>query len=557
MEKLIIYQIFTRLFGNATITNIPHGSITENGCGKFNAFTPKVLKAIKQLGITHVWYTGILEHATQTNYTHAGIEADPSSMVKGKAGSPYAIKDYYDVDPDLAVNVEQRMHEFEALVARTHKAGLQLLIDFVPNHVARHYHSDAKPANVNDFGANDRTDWHFYAQNNFYYCPNTSLEPQFEVHNYVEYPAKATGNDCFSPNPSITDWYETVKLNYGVDYTSGHHKHFDPTPDTWFKMRDILLFWAGKQIDGFRCDMAEMVPVEFWHWVIPQVKQAFPNIIFIAEVYNPALYRSYIFDGGFDYLYDKVGLYDQLRAVTCGTDSAAHISQSWQSVANIQPHMLNFLENHDEQRLASDFFAGDAQKGKAGMIVASCMNTNPVMIYAGQELGERGMDAEGFSGRDGRTTIFDYWHVDTLGRWYHQGKIGNALLTSEEQELQQFYSQLLNTCLHEKALSKGLFFDLMYANMEGGCLDPHRQYVFLRAYEDEAVLVVANFSDQARAVAINLPQHAFDYLHIEPNRQCEAVDLLTNETETICVSPDQPVETYVAPWGGKLLKFKH
>ena len=555
MKKLIIYQIFTRLFGNATITNIPHGSITENGCGKFNAFTPKVLKAIKQLGITHVWYTGILEHATQTNYTHAGIETDPSSMVKGKAGSPYAIKDYYDVDPDLAENVEHRMHEFEALVARTHKAELKVLIDFVPNHVARHYHSDAKPANVSDFGANDRTDWHFYAQNNFYYCPNTSLEPQFEVHNYVEYPAKATGNDCFSPNPSITDWYETVKLNYGVDYTGGHHKHFDPTPDTWFKMRDILLFWAGKQIDGFRCDMAEMVPVEFWHWVIPQVKQAFPNIIFIAEVYNPALYRSYIFDGGFDYLYDKVGLYDQLRAVTCGTDSAAHISQSWQSVADIQPHMLNFLENHDEQRLASDFFAGDAQKGKAGMIVASCMNTNPVMIYAGQELGERGMDTEGFSGLDGRTTIFDYWYVDTLGRWYNEGKIGNALLTVDEQELQQFYSKLLNTCLHEKALNKGNFFDLMYANKDGGInLDQH--YVFLRSYEDDVVLVIANFSDQAHTIAINLPQHAFDYLELTQQHQCEAIDLLTNETETICISPNQPIKTHIFPLGGKLLKFK-
>lgn len=556
MEKLIIYQIFTRLFGNATITNIPHGSITENGCGKFNAFTPKVLKAIKQLGITHVWYTGILEHATQTNYTHAGIETDPSSMVKGKAGSPYAIKDYYDVDPDLAVNVEHRMQEFEALVARTHKAGLQLLIDFVPNHVARHYHSDAKPANVSDFGANDRTDWHFYAQNNFYYCPNTSLEPQFEVHNYVEYPAKATGNDCFSPNPSITDWYETVKLNYGVDYTGGHHKHFDPTPDTWLKMRDILLFWAGKQIDGFRCDMAEMVPVEFWHWVIPQVKQAFPNIIFIAEVYNPALYRSYIFDGGFDYLYDKVGLYDQLRAVTCGTDSAAHISQSWQAVADIQPHMLNFLENHDEQRLASEFFAGQAVKGRAGMIVAACMNTNPVMIYAGQELGERGMEAEGFSGRDGRTTIFDYWHVDTLGRWYNQGKIGNTNLTQAECELQSFYTQLLNSCTKEKALSEGTFFDLMYANLGRGNFDEHRHYAFLRTFKNEVIVVIANFSDQSKQIAINIPQHAFDYLQLDPQNKCEALDLLTNEIESISFNPNQAVETYLPSLGGKLLKIK-
>lgn len=556
MEKLIIYQIFTRLFGNATITNIPHGSITENGCGKFNAFTPKVLKAIKQLGITHVWYTGILEHATQTNYTHAGIETDPSSMVKGKAGSPYAIKDYYDVDPDLAENVEQRMHEFEALVARTHKAGLQLLIDFVPNHVARHYHSDAKPANVNDFGANDRTDWHFYQQNNFYYCPNTSLEPQFDAQDYVEYPAKATGNDCFSANPTQNDWYETVKLNYGIDYTGGNQKQFEPMPDTWIKMRDILLFWAAKQVDGFRCDMAEMVPVEFWQWVIPQVKAEFPDVIFIAEVYNPDLYRSYIFDGGFDYLYDKVGLYDQLRAVTCGTDSAAHISQSWQSVADIQPHMLNFLENHDEQRIASEFFAGQAVKGRAGMIVAACMNTNPVMIYAGQELGERGMEAEGFSGRDGRTTIFDYWHVDTLGRWYNQGKIGNTNLTQAECELQSFYTQLLNSCTKEKALSEGTFFDLMYANLGRGNFDEHRHYAFLRTFKNEVIVVIANFSEQSKQIAINIPQHAFDYLQLDPQNKCEALDLLTNEIESISFNPNQAVETYLPSLGGKLLKIK-
>lgn len=74
---------------------------------------------------------------------------------------------------------------------------------------------------------------------------------------YKEYPAKATGNNRFDAYPNINDWYETVKLNYGIDYQNGNTPHFNPIPDTWTKMLDILLFWAGKNIDGFRCDMAE------------------------------------------------------------------------------------------------------------------------------------------------------------------------------------------------------------------------------------------------------------------------------------------------------------
>ena len=326
MSKFVIYEVIPRLFGNNINTNKWKGNIKENGCGKFNDFTPKALKAIKELGTTHVWYMGVIEHATQTNYSAYGILQDNSSVVKGSAGSPYAIKDYYDVDPDLAENVENRMKEFEALVKRTHKAGMKVIIDFVPNHVARQYHSDAKPKGVIDLGEKDCTDYAFTPTNNFYYLPQQSFNPHFDLQGYTEYPAKATGNDQFTASPNEHDWYEAVKLNYGVDYMEGHQKHFNPIPDTWEKMRDILLFWASKGIDGFRCDMAEMVPVEFWGWVIPQVKKAFPHVIFIAEIYQPNEYRNYICNGKFDYLYDKVGMYDTLRGIMSHNHSAQGIT---------------------------------------------------------------------------------------------------------------------------------------------------------------------------------------------------------------------------------------
>ena len=518
-EKIIIYQVFTRLFGNSNTRCKYNGSLEENGCGKLADFTTKALTEIKNLGATHIWYTGVIEHATQTNYSRYGIRPDHPAVVKGKAGSPYAIKDYYDVDPDMANSIPDRMKEFENLVKRSHKAGLKVIIDFVPNHVARQYQSDSKPEGVIDLGENDDNTVAFSAQNNFYYIPGQELQGDIDLHMnapeaYVENPAKATGNDKFDAWPGINDWYETVKLNYGVDYMNWRIGHFDPIPDTWNKMLEILLFWAAKDIDGFRCDMAEMVPVEFWGWAIPQVKEQFPHIIFIAEVYNPNEYRNYIFNGHFDYLYDKVGLYDTLRALTCGHESATNIPFRWQNLNGIEKNMLNFLENHDEQRIASDFFAGNPFKAIPAMVISACMNTNPVMIYFGQELGEKGMDEEGFSGRDGRTTIFDYWTVDTIRRWRNGGKFDGKTLTKEEKKLQGFYSTLLNLCNKEKAIREGVFFDLTYANLEGIVFNEHRQYAFFRKAGKELLFIIVNFDEKPAAPCVKIPTHAFDYLGI-------------------------------------------
>ncbi|WP_299233615.1 alpha-amylase family glycosyl hydrolase [uncultured Bacteroides sp.] len=560
-EKIIIYQVFTRLFGNQVLTCKTNGSIDENGCGKMDNFTEQALAEIKKLGTTHIWYTGVIAHATQTDYTRYGLSKDHPAVVKGKAGSPYAIKDYYDIDPDLAVNVDKRMEEFEALVARTHEAGMKMIIDFVPNHVARQYKSLAKPEGVKDLGEDDDTTVSFSPNNNFYYIPSEELKGDIDLYDpkagrYTEKPAKATGNNKFDAWPNRTDWYETIKLNYGIDYYNNTGCHFSPIPNTWTKMLDILLFWASKGIDGFRCDMAEMVPCEFWGWAIPKVKENHPDIIFIAEVYNPQEYRNYIFNGHFDYLYDKVGLYDTLRAIISNNASATAITGCWQSINDIQRHMLNFLENHDEQRIASEYFAGNAHKAFPAMIVSACMSTNPVMIYFGQELGESGMDTEGFSGRDGRTTIFDYWSIDSIRRWTNHGRFNTHLLNTKEKSIRNFYKTLLNICNEEKCISHGAFFDLMYVNMNGWQMDEHKQYAFLRKYEDEVLLIAVNFGDMNMRVAINIPEHAFQYLSMPQMENIKVKDLLTGKEEKINFTSTKPVGTDLPAHSGKILKIK-
>lgn len=548
MNKIIIYQIFTRLFGNRNTSRIENGTIAENGCGKFNDFDAKTLKQIKNLGITHIWYTGVIRHATQTDYTKYGIPRNHPAIVKGKAGSPYAITDYYDVDPDLAIDVDNRMEEFEAMLQRTHKAGMKVIIDFVPNHVARQYNSLMKPEGVKDLGEDDNKQNGFDPQNNFYYCPGCNFSPYFDLYNgetepYQENPAKATGNDHFGPCPGVNEWYETVKLNYGVDYYAGRIGYFDPVPNTWHKMLDILLFWSSMGVDGFRCDMAEMVPAEFWGWATNRVKSKYSNIIFIGEVYNPSEYRNYI-SNGFDYLYDKVGMYDTMRAATCGQCNTSAITHAWQANDDIRSHMLYFLENHDEQRVASTFFAGEGKKGIPAFVASVLMQQNPFMLYAGEEYGESGMDKEGFSGLDGRTTIFDYWSIDTLCRatW--------NTLNEDEKNLNELHQKVLRIANKEQSICNGAFFDLMYANNH---LD--KQYVFIRRYEGEMLLIAVNFDTRDVCIGVNIPEHAFNFLNME-EAKVQATDLLTSKKKTYELKKDSPIAIQLGASGAVVMKMK-
>ncbi|MGN0214780.1 MAG: alpha-amylase family glycosyl hydrolase [Muribaculaceae bacterium] len=552
-SKPILYQIFPRLYTNTCEQCTLNGNITTNGVGKMNKIDDKLLRSIKNLGITHVWYTGLIEHAHATVYP--GITPDNPHVVKGLAGSPYAIKDYYDIDPDIADDVEHRLDEFKQLVKRTHKAGLKVVLDFVPNHVARHYESDAKPDGVSDFGAADNTQLTFAQNNNFYYF-NEQFAPSIDLgegpDRYVEFPAKATGNNCFSAHPGINDWYETAKLNYGVDFTNNNW-HFSPIPDTWQKMLHIIQYWANLGVDGFRCDMAFMVPVEFWNWLIPQIKASHPDVIFIAELYDVHIYRQFLFDAHFDYLYDKVNLYDTLRAITCGQQSARRISDCWRTVDGIGGKMLNFLENHDEQRIASPFFAGDAAKALPALIVSATISTGPFLLYQGQELGEPAADAEGFSGLDGRTTIFDYWSMPTVRRWYNGGKCDGRKSTANEKALRKTYATLLNLCNKQKAISEGGFFDLMYVNQT--TMNPDKQFAYLRHHEGDLLLVVVNFDSETAKTAVTIPEHAFSCIGFAEGTY-QATDLISGSAIEFDMSPSAPIEIELPAHGGAIWQLK-
>ena len=541
--KIVLYQMLPRLFGNKKNLNKPFGTISENGVGKFNDINETALKGIRELGVTHIWYTGVLEHALLSDYTSYGIPLDDADVVKGRAGSPYAIKDYYDVSPDLAVSIVRRMREFEQLINRTHAEGMKVIIDFVPNHVARNYKSDAKPEGVKDLGEGDDKSLGFSPKNNFYYLPGQTFQvpPGYQSlgrdgtfptkdGKFDETPAKATGNDVFDASPRITDWFETIKLNYGVDIQSGRQTHFDPVPDTWNKMRDILLFWTSKKVDGFRCDMAEMVPVEFWNWVIPQIKSANPDIVFIAEIYNPAAYNSYITKGGFDFLYDKVQLYDTLRLLINGQRSTNDIHQIYESLSGINNNMLHFLENHDEQRIASKFFAGDMWKGLPAMVISATIDRGPVMIYCGQEVGEAGEGSEGFQGDDGRTTIFDYWGMPEHQKWMNNGTFNGDSLGAEQKQLRQFYIDLLNLAGKNPAITQGAYLDLTAFNISQGNIND-RVHVFMRFAGDERLLIVNSFNEKDQSIKIKIPDEVVTSIGLDPAGVYMARDLLWREAE--------------------------
>ena len=423
---MIIYQLFPRVYG-ATPTK---------RCGTFSDINDAEIERIKSLSVSHIWLTGVIRHS--------GWRDTNPAVTKGNAGSPYAIVDYYDIDPDLATVKKSRMEEFEKTVERIHSHGLKVIIDFVPNHLAREYKGD-------------------FTDEDFYILPNQKfVTPTENGDKYYEFPAKATGNDVFSPTPSLNDWYDTVKLNY-----TNH--------DTWHKMLKIMQFWCGKGVDGFRCDMAEMVPVEFWRWAIAELRKSL-NVTMIAEIYQPNLYQSYV-EAGFNYLYDKVGLYNTLENIYRYGQRADTISDVWKNLNGLDDNMLRFMENHDEIRLASQYFMQNAQNSYPFVALSALMNRGPFMIYNGQEYGENAAD-------------------------YNYMKIKNL-------QIFDFYKKLLHFRESHPAILHGAFYDLMWANPWYNNFDPQYVYAFLRYYGDDKFLIVINFNlKEGRNVTVTIPEDA-------------------------------------------------
>ncbi len=586
-KKAVVYQVFTRLFGNKNTHNKPWGTIEENGVGKFKDFTDKALIEIKKMGVTHIWYTGVPHHDVIRDYTKFGISNDDPDVVKGRAGSPYAVKDYYNVNPDLAVNPAKRLEEFEALIARTHKNGLKVIIDIVPNHVARNYHSISTPAGVRDFGADDDTSVEYARDNNFYYIlgqkfqvpTSDSYQPLNGEKNplidgtFNENPAKWTGNGSRQAKPDINDWYETVKVNYGIrpdgskdfpELPEGYAQkdyaaHFafwqdKSVPSSWKKFRDIALYWTAKGVDGFRYDMAEMVPYEFWSYMNSAIKMKNPNAFLLAEVYNPNEYRNYIQLGKMDYLYDKVETYDHLKAVIQGKTTPDGLSDIQNRMADIEHHMLHFLDNHDEQRLASDAFAGSGEKGKPLMVVSATISSAPTMVYFGQEVGEAGTVDGGF-GKPTRTSIFDYVGVPNHQRWMNGGKFDGGQLSTSEKALRDFYSRLLNFTLKSDALT-GSFKEIQTANRQSTTHYDAGMYSYVRWTEKERLIVVTNFSAETTShFGLKVPHDIISLWHLNDGTYPVTDQLYGSKAQLVVSHGEGVIQLTVKPSESFLFKL--
>ncbi|MFT4938304.1 MAG: glycosidase [Paraglaciecola sp.] len=567
LGKPVVYQVFTRLFGNKNQTNKAWGSIDENGVGKFNDFTDAALQGIKELGTTHIWYTGVPHHDVINDYSAYGISQDDPDVVKGRAGSPYAVKDYYSVNPDLADDPTKRVEEFAALIKRTHKNGMQVIIDIVPNHVARNYQSLAKPAGVADFGENDNTDVEYARDNNFYYAVGKDFKVPQGLDGYQplggqnhplsdgkfsESPAKWTGNGSRLAQPHANDWYETVKVNYGVkpdgsydferlpeDYrymsASQHHAFWadKDVPDSWKKFRDIAHYWLAKGVDGFRYDMAEMVPVEFWSYMNSSIKVQNPNAFLLAEVYNPKLYRDYIQLGKMDYLYDKVEFYDTLKAIMQGKGNTDDLASIQVDLQDIEQHMLHFLENHDEQRIASPQFAGSAKAGKPALVASALISSSPTLLYFAQEVGEDGSEEMGF-GTPSRTSIFDYAGVPAHQRWMNEGKFDGGKLSTDEKVLRDYYVKVMNISAYHPAM-RGNYASINSADIQSNIDVAKNLLAFTRWKNESRLLVVSNFNNTRSAeLKLSLSAAILGEMGLNDDTYI-GVDLLTTDSYILAV----------------------
>ena len=542
--KPVIYQLVVRYFGNTTTANEPSGSLAVNGCGTFADIDRAALDSLRSLGATHVWLTGVLRQATLTDHGGLGLPPDDPDVVKGVAGSFYAVRDYFDVCPDYAVDPVHRLDEFRALVQRVHAAGMKALIDFIPNHVARGYHSVVRPDL--DFGIGDDTGRSFSPANHFFYVTDQPGEPlrltkpaHWNPFGYVfdghfppengspEHPVKVTGNNIPFTFLSTDPWYETIKLNYGYDFLK-QTAHYDPRPRTWDLADTILAYWQSFGVDGFRCDFAHYVPGEAWKFLVDRARQRDANVYFMAEAYpwqgsgDPVTHRYQLTDAGFDGVYDNLS-YDRLKNIYTGRggqdDYDGHVTHLTPAA---RQGSVQYLENHDERRIASPVVhdhgpnASGFGTADAGYLLAPLQylsGPGAVLVLNGQEIGEPGDDAEGFAVRDGRTTLFDYWAMPEFVKWVNGHAYDGGGLADWQKRLRQYYAGVLTLCQDPAVCGDG-FWGLKYVNRpetHGDCPEAFYSFARFDAAGRRLLLVVANF-DRGRPATgrIRLPRELLD-----------------------------------------------
>ncbi len=581
----VIYQLFVRHFSNDKAGGVPWGTREENGCGTFAGVNDAALEALARMGVTHLWLTGVLRHATQTAYE--GVPASPACVVKGIAGSPYAVTDYFDVDPDLAEVPEQRLEEYRALLARVRRWGMVPMMDFIPNHVSRCYSSVVRPGQ--SLGAADDKSVFFARDNAFYYLepcggdaplllPGGAFEPERGC-------ARVTGNNAATRTPSAYDWYEAVKLNYGVDYRSGSAAaeglpaEFAPgeaVPRTWRQMDEVLAYWQTMGVGGFRCDMAHMVPMAFWRWAVVNARLRDADVFFMAEAYNDHMKlcagdaHEALLAAGFHAVYDSEA-YRGLVNMYEGCAWANDLDALNRAELPLSTHGVRYLENHDEPRLAAPgHWAGQGEAAARALMLAQYAAVScPVLIYNGQEVGERADGPGGYGGDNGRTSIFDYTHLPRLQHWANHGRYDGALLTADEAALRAFCERLLPLLQHP-ALSKGAFYGLNWANRQtpgygrlaGEEVSGHRLYAFLRHNRKarSTVLVICNFDTSAPAQTwVHIPEHACDWAGktAQEYRFCNLLNPTAPDvsiTRNALAGEGLPVQ--LPPGGGLLLEWK-
>ncbi len=523
-RREILYQLVVRHFGNHDGANVTDGTLEENGVGTFADIDDRALSRLGDMGITHVYLTGVLRQATRTDWSEIGLPPDDPDILKGRAGSFFAVRDYFDVCPDYAEDPAERLAEFDALLDRIRDAGLRSLIDLVPNHVARSYGSVVRPEL--DLGVHDDQGEFFSPDNHFFYLdggtpltlPTLDADWQLPGMDGLFPPedgtpghhVRVTGNDIISYTPSRHDWYETVKLNYGRDFTTGA-SHFDPLPPTWTFMDEVLAYWQDRGVDGFRCDFAHLVPDEAWAWLIAEAKARDPETWFAAEAYANL---QGLVDAGFDAVYED-DTYDLLKGLYNGSHDKFELDEhlAWLD-DDFRPHALRYVENHDERRIASPIVSGvepddsgfgSMEAGPHVTPISYLAGPGPLMVYNGQTVGEEGAGVAGFSGENGRTSIFDYWRVPALADWVNDGAFDGGRLSPEQRDLHEYHRRLLHLAQHPLVV-EGAYYGLDWYNRDQDGY-PSAAWAFGRYLpgQERLLVVVTNLALDPFEATIRIP----------------------------------------------------